>query len=213
VLIKEHANFIVPATHAYWKETEASTQLSDFNPTIFSDAALLSWRPIILIRNPITVYESWLRAEGVPYPDLDGQYSRIYTTFEFQRRVYDWYLDNGNRKSTPIILDADEVIESREALCRLCETLGMDKDQLLFHWDAEDLAAGRAGCNERYGRYLRTIRDSTGVDISKSSKHVKFHEKKRGWTEEFGSEIAATLAQRVTDSWPDYEYMWSRRLV
>jgi hypothetical protein len=46
-------------------------------PTVLSNEQMLSWRSIILIRNLILVFESWLWAEGTPFPDLKSRYVEI----------------------------------------------------------------------------------------------------------------------------------------
>lgn len=60
VILKDHTLLVTPVESTYGEEVMPT------NPSIFSDDLMLSWRPIILIRNPILIYESWLRAEGEP---------------------------------------------------------------------------------------------------------------------------------------------------
>jgi hypothetical protein len=211
VFIKNHAFMVTPVVQAFWNKEghpglnisePRSTQLRHgTNPTIFSDNEMLSWQPIVLIRNPIAVYESWLRAEGKPYPRLDTGFSIIYTTMQFQRRIFDWYrqvFQDGTTGLFPIIIDADDLLEDHESVVKLCNILGMNSEELVFHW--------------RIDRYLRTIRSSTGVDRSKISKGFDLEKKEEEWTQEFGQVEASILARRVKESWSDYEYLRGFRL-
>lgn len=178
---------------------------------MLSDDMMLSWVPIVLIRNPILVYESWLRAEGEPYPDLNSQYSNIYTTLRFQRAVVDWYTSQDS-SSPVIVLDADDVIERREVMEKLCELVGMDKDRLLYVWQATSTPA-KFLSNVRFKRFLQTISDSTGVMPGKTSSGITLESREKKWIEEFGADRAAILRERVAESWPDYQYLRSMRLL
>ena len=222
LLLKDHAHLVQPVETTY-DETESDptycpttmqshcVQTSRTNPTVFSDDLMLSWTPIILIRNPVLIYESWLRAEGEPYPDLDSQYAKIYTTLRFQRYIFDWYTAHPDQPIQPIVLDADDVIERQDVVEKLCEAVGMDKERLLYAWEPTPTPA-KFQANERFKRFLQSIQGSTGVDRSKTSHDVVLENRMEQWRETFGWDRAATLAKRVQESWPDYEYLRSMRL-
>lgn len=180
---------------------------------MFSDDFMLSLTPIILIRNPVLIYESWLRAEGDPYPDLDSQYARIYTTLSFQRRIFDWFDQQETKDGGPkcLVLDADDVISGPEAPQALCDAIGMDKTKLLWAWEPTPIPQKFQG-NERFRRFVRTIMESTRIDASKSSKGILLSDRKKEWEEKFGTNRARILAKRVEDSWGDYEYLRARKL-
>ncbi|KAF7195489.1 hypothetical protein HII31_03083 [Pseudocercospora fuligena] len=208
LLLKDHAHLVMPVEVTYGND-EIATISKRTNPTIFSDALMLSWQPIILIRNPILIYESWLRAEGSPYPDLESQYAKIYTTLRFQRYIDDWYRAH---HVDPIILEADDVIERPDVLEKFCELTGMRKNELKYEWETTPVPA-KFMSNERFRRFLQTIQDSTGIDNTRTSKGVKLEDRKVKWNEEFGVERAEVLARRVIESWPDYESLRERRLA
>lgn len=222
-LVKNHAFMVMPAAHIFERQTsledskEQATKIDrKTNPTIFSDDELFSWQPIILIRNPIAVYESWLRAEGDPSPDLDSVVASIYTTFKHQRRVFDWYHENVSSNgpgSLPVVIDADDLIEDPEVLHRLCSVLDMRTEEVLFQWDVETLPPELIGRSERLQNYCSTIRNSTGVLRDKSSRNLDLPSKKAAWSEMFGDEKAVGLAERVMMSWPDYGYLRAFKLV
>lgn len=185
------------------------------NPTIFSDGEMLSWQPIILIRNPIAVFESWMRVMGTPFPDLDSRVSLLYTTFRHQRRIFDWYHKSSSNSSTgkpPIVVDADDLIEGTEVPHQLCSLLGMSSEELLFQWDVEPPSTEPKGQKMRLQHFRDTIRNSTGVDRSKTSRDLDLESKKTEWAKMFGDERASVLAERVRMSWPDYEYLKAFRL-
>jgi hypothetical protein len=177
------------------------------NPTVLSNEQMLSWQPIILIRNPILVFESWLRAEGAPYPDLESRYAEIYTTMRFQRYILDWYESQAaGCILKPVVLDADDIIERTDALEKLCELLGMDPARLMFEWKPTPTPKKFAG-NERFKRFLRTIQESVGIDRARTSAGVTLESRQVQWRDAFGSERAEVLASRVREAWPDYEYL------
>lgn len=223
--MKDHALFITPAKDCYWdaalqlgtepKKTGSISAVATIqtNPTILSDGLMLSWIPIVLIRNPILVYESWLRAEGEPYPDLESQCAKIYTTLKYQRSVVDWYRlqSSSGDASALIVLDADDVIERRDVVIKLCQLVGMDPQSLLFEWDATTTPPKFQG-SERLRRFLKTISDSTNVMQGKSSRGVTLEGKEHEWIKTFGSEKASILRKRIVESWPDYQYLRSMRL-
>ena len=187
---------------------------------------MLSWQPIILIRNPIAVFESWLRVEGRPYPEVNSALGRIYTTLKHQRRIFDWY---DNRKQNrddalteakaPIVLDADDLIEDREALYKLCSSTGMCTDELILEWEAKVNSGAPSEGNlqhlqhlQQFEPFFRTIWNSTGVDRSKMAKDLDLANKQAEWLAMFGVDRATQLVERVNESWPDYEYLRSFRL-
>jgi hypothetical protein len=216
---------VTPASEAFWSEEgNARAKLPQSppiqprhwsNPTIFSDAEMFSWQPVILIRNPMAVYESWLRAEGTPRPSLDAASSLVYTTMRFQRRIFDWYrqkYDDGKTDLFPIVIDADDILECPESIDRLCHALGMDPGNLVFQWSAEP--SSKIGDKTvRTERFLQTLRGSTGIDRSKTSKDFDVVIKEVEWTEMFGRVEASILAARVRESWPDYEHLRAFRLL
>lgn len=138
--------------------------------------------------------------------------SRVYTTLAPQRRVFDWYLEcfhYGRATCAPLVVDADDVIERSETMLQLCGELGMKDDELLHEWPCDGEAESQDG---RVGRFLKSIRCSTGVETSKSCKGLTLAGRFDAWVEEFGAAAAEALAERVRASWPDYEYLRSWRL-
>ncbi|KAI7239715.1 hypothetical protein KC330_g1760 [Hortaea werneckii] len=202
------------------------------NPTMFTDALMLSWQPLFLIRHPLAVYSSWYRAEGRLAPNLDTAISRMYMNLRFQREILDWYFaqrqqdlrGDGAVVPTPIVLDADDIILSRpddpdSALHRLARSLHMDPSRLLFSWPAEE-AARTAGAgldpelqeDERVQRFLGTIRKSTGLERTKVAREWDRETCAREWAIEFGDGKAERMLRRIEESQDDWEYLCQFRI-
>ncbi|CZT21422.1 uncharacterized protein RCC_07285 [Ramularia collo-cygni] len=205
VMLKDHTLLVTPVESTY------GDVVMPTNPSIFPDTLMLSWRPVILIRNPILIYESWLRAEGEPYPNLESQYAKIYTTLKFQRAVFDWYRHHPECTLQPIVLNADDIIERQDVLERFCELVGMEKEKLVLSWKPSH-APAKFALNERFKRFLQTFQESTGIERSKSSVGITLEERQTQWRKEFGPERASMLVSRVVESWPDFQYLRSMRL-
>jgi hypothetical protein len=219
-LLKEHSQMIAPAKSCYWGDPDGTSDSPNRNPTILSDSLMLSWHPVVLIRNPILVYPSWLRAMGTPYLDLDSNFARATTTLRHQRRIVDWYRSQSDACPV-VVLDADDVIERPEVMKKLCDITGMNRDELMFEWaPASNLAAdwepqpdkAKAAEVEQFKRFTSTISASSSILSHKTSAGISLDGKEKEWVQEFGQDIAAALRLRVVESWPDYEYLRSLRL-
>lgn len=240
ILLKEHAMMTMPLSTAFAIVNDqqipsgsSSAVVKDesphvrTNPTMFTDAQMLSWQPLFLIRHPLAVYSSWYRAEGRLAPNLDTAISRMYMTLRFQREILDWYFaqrqqdlrGDGAAVPTPIVLDADDIILSRpdnpdSALYKLARSLHMDPSRLLFSWPAED-AARTAGAgldpelqeDERVERFLGTIRKSTGLERKKVAREWDRETCAREWAIEFGDGKAERMLRRIEESQEDWEYL------
>lgn len=232
--LKDHTFMLLPLRDSYrmankeqslngpTEQTPAMSGKTRTNPTIFSDAEMLSWKPLFLIRHPSAVYSSWLRAEGEPMPDLHTAVSRMFTMLRAQREVFEWYQHQRQHHQgtpTPIVIDADDIMLSspetpESALHKLCDALGMDKSKLVFSWPADE-AARTAGAgidnglqgDARVGRFLHTIRSSTGVENAKIARDCDLDACVEEWKQTFGSEAAVMLAERVKESEDDWRYL------
>lgn len=67
--------------------------------------------------------------------------------------------------------------------------------------------------NKRFRRFLRTIQESTGIDHSKTSFGVRIEAREVLYKKWVGKESASVLIERVRESWADYEYLRSFRLL
>ncbi|SMR54941.1 unnamed protein product [Zymoseptoria tritici ST99CH_3D1] len=194
--------------------------LDNTNSTPFSDALMLSWTPIFIIRNPILTFESWSRAEGEPFADLTSCFARIPTTFTWYRSIVDWYRSQPGGGSQVVILDADDILETPRVMEKFCDVVGMDKEKLVREWTpASELNAHTSVApsrdvvpEEKARRFCHTINASSGIMSGKTSAGVTLKGREKEWIEEFGLEQAALLKGRVEEAWPDYEYLRALRL-
>ncbi|KAF4989218.1 hypothetical protein FGRMN_9275 [Fusarium graminum] len=181
------------------------------NPTIFPDSFISSWRPIFLIRHPALTFESWYRAEsGARDVDLADRSWSFYTTYEYSRQLYDWYLSkNLSPGREPIVIDADDILDNSPTIKRLCVSLGMDANRVLYEWDTIK-APENAGRREL--EFMTGYWNSTSVDSSKSSRGLDIDVARARWEKDFGAETADKLWNIVESSLKDYDYLKSNKL-
>ncbi|KAL4929915.1 uncharacterized protein BDV17DRAFT_290270 [Aspergillus undulatus] len=179
------------------------------NPTIFPDSFLKSWRPIFLIRHPALTFESWYRAEsGARHVDIRDKSWAFYTTFQYSRQLYDWYHSCSTEPdSTPIVVDADDILDGSSTIERVCSSLGMDTQRILYEWDAIQTPEG-AGCREL--KFMSDYWNSTSIDSSKSSRGLDMAAKYTQWQNDFGPDTANGLWELVQRAMPDYKYLRAR---
>ncbi|SMQ51363.1 unnamed protein product [Zymoseptoria tritici ST99CH_3D7] len=250
VLLKNHAYMLPPITDCIKTVEPASVKteqssgtlgakLDNTNWTPFSDALMLSWTPIFIIRNPILTFESWVRAEGEPFADLTSCFARIPTTFTCCGRTSGLTKLTGNRLnrnqrpnepyqqelwpgggSQVVILDADDILADPQVMGKFCDVVGTDKAELVREWTpASELNAHTSVApsrdivpEDKARRFYHTINASSGIMSGKTSAGVTLDGREKEWIEEFGPEQAALLKERVEEAWPDYEYLRSLRL-
>ncbi|KAJ4022787.1 hypothetical protein NW752_000009 [Fusarium irregulare] len=175
------------------------------NPTIFPDTWLLQWRPLFLIRHPALTFESWYRAEsGARHIDLADRSWAFYTTYQYSRQLYDWFLSSGLKTSKPIVIDADDILENGPAIKDLCLSIGMDENKILYEWDTIQ-APENAGRREL--KFMSEYWSSTSVGNSKSSRGIDLQAVYGRWEKDFGASAASELHRIVERSMVDYNYL------
>ncbi|KAF4449889.1 sulfotransferase family domain-containing protein [Fusarium austroafricanum] len=187
-----------------------SVESTKTNPTIFPDRWLISWRPIFLIRHPALTFESWYRAEsGARSLDLADRSWAFYTTYQYSRQLYDWFLSNVDQKSGPIVIDADDILDGSSTIKKLCNMLGMDEKHILYKWDVIQ-APENAGRREL--KFMSDYWNSTSIDSSKSSRGLDMEAAYKRWEKDFGPEDAVKLQNIVEDSMADYNYLKEKKI-
>ncbi|KAG4433960.1 hypothetical protein IFR05_010573 [Cadophora sp. M221] len=181
------------------------------NPTIFPDSFLKSWKPVFLIRHPAPTFESWYRAEGgARHIDLSDKSWSFFTSFQYSRELYDWFLSNSTEESLlPIVIDADDMLDKSSTMKRLCRKLGMDPQHMPDKWDTIP-APENVGCRE--SKFMGDYWNSTSIDSSKSSRGLDMDAKYMTWKAEFGLDAARELLAIVEKAMPDYNYLKSKKL-
>ncbi|KAJ5219200.1 uncharacterized protein N7498_001299 [Penicillium cinerascens] len=192
-------------------DSPLSSDSGKTNPTIFPDSFLKSWRPIFLIRHPALSFESWYRAEsGARHVDICDKSWAFYTSFQYSRQLYDWFMSNSTEPtSMPIVVDADDLMDKSPTINTLCSLLGMDTQYILYQWDVIKAPDG-AGCREL--KFMSDYWNSTSINSSKSSRGLDMTAKYTQWEDEFGPDVANELLKLVEKSMPDYNYLKSKKI-
>lgn len=72
-----------------------------------------------------------LKETGCPSQTKD-LHEHPYLTLRLSRLLYDWYVQE---RSSPIVIDADDVMNNRSAIHQLCLTTGLDPKQIKYAWE------------------------------------------------------------------------------
>ncbi|RYP11825.1 hypothetical protein DL767_011440 [Monosporascus sp. MG133] len=190
---------------------------SKLNLTALPDAFLKTWNPTFLIRHPAMVFPSYYRAvlsnivvDGFKRETNDLADSEV--TLRWVRSLYDFYAAHFPEGSPwPVVLDADDVMQSQELVARYAAMAGLDPEKLRFTWEkVPQEAVEKMPAHER--RMLSSIIASDGVDKSKLAGNIDIAKEAIKWRNEFGEEAGAKMERWVRDAMPDYEYLRSKRL-
>lgn len=206
---------------AFTVEPEASSSASTgTNPTMLSDEMLLSFVPVLLIRHPALVVDSYYRAKGFSnVADLCQSYVTYSTSMHFTRALFEWYAATAASKSAsaavdiqlarkwyPILIDADDILEG-DTVQRLAKAIGMDPDQILEQWEARSTD----GLEPKKRRFVQGMWGSTRIDKSKSSKGLDLEAKFKSWNELYGMEVGKVLADLTNSHMRDYLWLKSHK--
>lgn len=166
---------------------------------------------MFLIRHPVLTWESWYRAEsGARHVDVADKSWAFYTSFEYSRQLYDWFISNRTEKMPmPIVVDVDDIMDKSPTINTICSLLGMDPQYIPSQWDTIQAPEG-AGCREL--KYMSDYWNSTTIDSSKSSRGLDVTARYTQWQEEFGRGVADELWKLVEKSMPDYNYLKSKKV-
>jgi hypothetical protein len=156
------------------------------------------------------MFPSMLRAQrdGLNKDGQPGARPRDYfasTTFtlRYTRELYDWYAAQSG--PTPRIIDADDIMNDRDAVRKLCIQTGLDPNAVQYEWEE------RTVDDPLMARFLSTISASKGILPGLGAKGLDLEVEKEKWEKEFGGEDSKDLASFVRDAMADYEYLVARR--
>ncbi|GIJ91123.1 hypothetical protein Asppvi_010088 [Aspergillus pseudoviridinutans] len=237
VIAKEHCNFLwspctrigidhtssdgsfnitLPPTHAPSNDEPMG------NPTVLPTEYLGTWRPIFLIRHPALAFPSYCRGvmriqESNPIrcdPEYLLKDLQLQMSFYYTRSLYDWYIMYCGHKGdtansiAPVLLDADDIINDPEIVCRLAKLLGLDESSVQYSWtprtDKDAFYLKKA--------FMQTLNASSGVQKDKTSASLDIGDEIRKWKVEFGESLGELIENCVSEAMPDYEYLKSKRL-
>ena len=141
---------------------------------------------------------------AAPYPYLIRQDPDL--SLRYSRELYDWYAaQEGAAKA--LIIDADDIIGSRATVRRLCLETGLDPDAVKYEWETT------VEENPVKAKFKARLNGSTGILPGLSAEGLSVECEEGKWREEFGEEDGEVLVGLVRAALPDYEYLWSRRVV
>ncbi|KAK4451251.1 hypothetical protein QBC34DRAFT_348270 [Podospora aff. communis PSN243] len=193
---------------------------SPSNHTLFPDSYLASWHFAFIIRHPALAWPSMYRAMsrlgkiiGLG-DDCVHAMVKAHSTFRWTRSLYDWCVEHSSAANAPIILDACDVVHSREAVVRFCEMTGLDPSKVQFSWEGEKKTGPPEGIVviEAVKMMMETLRASKGIMTEKAPREVDVAGEVEKWKGEFGEEVAAFLKHVVDETMGDYVYLRERRL-
>ncbi|KAL6708417.1 hypothetical protein ACN47E_002680 [Coniothyrium glycines] len=181
-------------------------KLAHTNPTSLPDSLLLSMQPIFQIRHPILMFPSMLRAQSKALgPSRPRDLINTATmTLRQSRELFDWY-DTRGTDVRPKVIDADDIMNDKEAVRKLCIETGLDPDAIQYEWEA------REEKDPLKAAFLSTLYASKGILPGFSARGLDMDVEKSKWKAEFGEEDGDDLAILVMKAMPDYNYLWSRR--
>jgi hypothetical protein len=186
-------------------ETKAPTHT---NPTFLPDDLLLALQPVFQIRHPILMFPSLIRAYGkalrnTSHPSTPRLAAIL--TLRYTRSLFDWYLQHPAAAS-PKVIDADDIMQDREAVRQLCREIEFDPDAVRYEWET------REETDPIDAVFFSTVAASTGVESGFEARGRDFGAEKVKWVQEFGEQDAADLARAVEAAMPDYEYLLGHRV-
>lgn len=218
-LIKEHAVFLfgpdvqfkdyrpdndVPLLRLQPRDT--TVPLRHSNPTCVPDEDLLLMQPLFLIRNPLRMCPSKVRAspeQATTYTwkmELDPCLS-----FRYSRALYEWYAAQSDGPR-PLIIDADDLMQDMEIVHQTCVAAGLDPDAVRYEWNTAVIK------DPLKARFLSTLSNSTGIVAGTEARGLEIETESVKWKEEFGEEEGEKLTHFVREAMPDYEFLWNRRV-
>ncbi|KAJ5485649.1 hypothetical protein N7539_005637 [Penicillium diatomitis] len=184
------------------------------NETVLPDAILLRCVPTFLVRHPALAFPSYFRAKmSFSTKKLEDHVVDMTAicTLRWTRNLYDWYTAAWKGQKSPIILDADDIINNREVPRHFCDLVGLDAGKVQFQWDAA--TPENMPQNPVESRFRSTLLASSGIVAGKTLQGLSIEKEAVKWRAEFGDSVAAKLQQLIQDAMADYEYLWSRRLT
>ncbi|WPH04385.1 Hypothetical protein R9X50_00727600 [Acrodontium crateriforme] len=197
-------NTVGSAGPSYVTKTPGAAQPEKHTtPFVFPDSFYLKFKPIFTIRHPALMYPSLARAmrKGMGVDGEPGSTAQM--TLSWSRFMYEWYTEH---KITPVLIDADDTMNSPEAVRELCRLSGLDPDALIFSWET------RTAANKQVHAFASTIYNSTGIVKGKDSTGLDLEAEKKKWLVEFGEAWGKDIGRKVDASMEDYLWLKERSI-
>jgi hypothetical protein len=177
------------------------------NPTYLPDDLLLAMQPVFQIRHPVLMFPSLLRTElkALPNSSIRDPLFVAFLTLRPSRALYEWYASHPAALS-PKVIDADDIMNNREAVRQLCIDIDFDPDAVQYEWET------RQEDDPMKAPFLSTIYSSKGIKPGLEARCLDIEAEKKKWIAEFGEQDGEILAKYVYDAMPDYEYLLEKRV-
>lgn len=189
------------------KEREAPDSIHT-NPSSLPDSLLLSVRPIFQIRHPILMFPSMVRAEQKAFSQATirprDPILAVALTLRHSRALYDWYR-NQSGEARPQVIDADDILNDRDAVSHVCTAVGLSPDAVQYEWETKEAT------DPKMAVFLSTINSSKGIIPGLAARGLDLDAEKAKWKAEFGDEDGEDIAKFVLDAMPDYMYLLNQR--
>ncbi|KAF1739157.1 hypothetical protein CRV24_001089 [Beauveria bassiana] len=189
------------------------------NPSALPDEFLLQCTPAFLIRHPALAFPSYYRVNlsfcGGDMAKLEKErvpYVAMACTLRWTRQLYDWYAEawtaQGRQAKKPIVLDADDMLQSSLVILRFCDLVGLDRDKVKFHWDpvSKEERGGVSAVTRQ------TLHSSSGITKGKSFQGLTIEGEAEKWKAEFGELVGNRIEGWVRAAMPDYTYLVGEKL-
>jgi hypothetical protein len=104
------------------------------NPTVIPDDLFETIRPIIIIRHPALVSDSFMKVQrgGLPATVWDQEHLALVTTFKLGRFLFDFFSARGR---SPVVVDGEDILwRTDEVGEKVCDLIGIDAATLKEEW-------------------------------------------------------------------------------
>ena len=94
-------------------------------------------QPVFQIRLPVLMFPSFLRTVQKTLTDssIRDPMFTAFLTLRSSRALFKWYADHP-AALPPKVIDADDIMNDKEAVRQLCLEIDFDPDSVRYEWDA-----------------------------------------------------------------------------
>jgi hypothetical protein len=128
-----------------------------------------------------------------------------FLTLRPSRALFEWYA-NHPAALPPKVIDADDIMNDKEAVRQLCLDIDFDPDAVQYEWET------RQEDDPMKAPFVSTIYSSKGIKPGLEARCLDIEAEKVKWIAEFGDEDGEIMAKYVYDAMPDYEYLLEHRV-
>lgn len=164
--------------------------------------------PILTIRDPrlaVTSAYRVLKDMGLPHGSGRPNFL-ISTSLQWQRLLYEFFLSHD---TTPLVIDADDLMTSPQFARLLCDKLELDPAQAYLSWPAAS-EEEKGALHPMVLASQRKLIESKGPNPGRAAKNVDFATEEQGWEDEFGEDMAL-VKEMIALAMPHYKWFQAKR--